>query len=224
VNARLRTLAIASVVVIALLVALYGKNLMPVFQDQGHIEVWLSRWGALAPVGLVALQAAQVILAPIPGQVLGLASGYLFGPVAGTLYSLLGTGIGSLIAFALARRYGRPLVERSVSPSRLARFDAGARRRGLLFFVLIFLLPFLPDDLACFAAGLTRIPIAALMLAALAGRAPGLLVSAWLGARAGALSANQWAALVAASMVLAALFVAYGERVQDKMLRLLGGR
>ncbi len=171
-----------------------------------------------APISIVLLQAAQVLLAPIPGQVIGMASGYLFGALQGALYSILGTALGSLLAFTLARRFGRPLVKHVAPRHVMERLDASIRRRGLLFFVLVFLLPFLPDDLICFAAGLTPIPIPALMLAVLAGRPPGIIVSAWVGANARDLSASQWAAVITGSALLALPFLLFGERLEAAVM------
>jgi uncharacterized membrane protein YdjX (TVP38/TMEM64 family) len=88
----------------------------------------------------------------------------------------------------------------------------------MFFFLLVFLLPFLPDDLACFAAGLTAIPIPALMLTSLAGRLPGIWVSCWVGAHAASLSPMQWAMVATFAAALAALFLVHGEAWQQKML------
>ncbi|MEF8827066.1 MAG: hypothetical protein V5A34_11250 [Halapricum sp.] len=51
-----------------------------------------------APLAFVLLQAVQVVIAPIPGQVLALASGWLFGLVWGTVYSIIGATLGSYTA------------------------------------------------------------------------------------------------------------------------------
>ncbi len=205
-------------VVIAALVglaAIRDGRYLALFRDPPALRAWLDAWGTWAPVGIIALQVVQVLLAPIPGNVIGLASGYAFGVARGTLYSLLGTALGSLIAFALARTYGRPLVERLLPAAMLEWLDSRAQRRGLLFFVLLFLLPFLPDDLACFVAGLTPIPIPALMLAALGGRLPGLVVSSWVGANAPGLSPTQGTVVIAASAGLALVFLLYERRLED---------
>jgi len=200
-----------------------NSGLQTTFADREHIAIWARAQGLWAPLAIVLLQIAQVLLAPIPGQVVGVAAGYLFGAPLGTFYSLLGTGVGSWIALSLARAYGRPLVERLVPQQTLAWLDAGAQRRGLFFFVLVFLLPFLPDDLACLAGGLTRIPIPALVAVAVTGRIPGLVVSSWLGANTEGLSVAQWVVLIVASILLAALFLLYGERLQQRLIEHASG-
>jgi uncharacterized membrane protein YdjX (TVP38/TMEM64 family) len=182
-----------------------------------RLEAWLAALGAWGPAGIVVAEVAQVLLAPVPGQVVGLAAGYLYGAWAGAALCMAGLMIGTLLAVWLARRLGRPFVEHLARPELVARLDAYVERRGALAFLVIFLLPFLPDDICCFLAGLTRLRIGLVLLAALIGRAPGVLVSTLLGAQAHALSWEQWAAIAAASLVLAALFYAYQDRLECAM-------
>jgi uncharacterized membrane protein YdjX (TVP38/TMEM64 family) len=215
-------LAFSLIVLLATLMVSLWAHVGPhlaLFRDPAHLREWVREWGKWAPVAIIILQVVQVVAAPIPGTAIGLVSGYLFGALWGTVYSMAGTALGSWIAFMLARRYGRPLVERLVPADILARLDVGARRKGLFFFVLVFLLPFLPDDMACFVAGLTPIPISVLMLAVLVGRPPGILVSCWLGAKATALTQAQQAMLIAISGLLALVFLVYGERLQGYALQ-----
>lgn len=116
---------------------------------------------------------------------------------------MVGLMIGTALAIGLARRLGRPLVERWASAEIIARIDAYIERHGALVFFLIFLLPFLPDDACCFVAGLSRVPFRKLMVAAFFGRLPGVWVSTWLGARSQALTAPQIALLAMGGALLA---------------------
>jgi uncharacterized membrane protein YdjX (TVP38/TMEM64 family) len=211
------------VAIACLYAAARAYGLLMLFEDSRRLVTWVRGRGPWAPLAIIVLQIGQVVLAPIPGQIVGVAAGYLFGTLLGTFYSVLGTAAGSWIAFALARAYGRPLVERLVPRQTLARLDAGAQRRGLFFFALVFLLPFLPDDLACFAAGLTPIPISALMAVAVTMRTPGILVTAWLGAHAEGLSTAQWVLVITASALLAGLSLCYGERLQQWLIERIAG-
>jgi len=221
-NTRLAKLAaiVALAALVSMWVAAEGTR-FPLFSDLRQLGDWVLSWDGYAPLAIIVLQIAQVLLAPIPGQAVGAVGGYLFGALWGTIYSLTGTLIGSFVAIALARRYGRPLVERLLSGQALARLDTQAGRRGLLFFALVFLLPFLPDDVACFVAGLSAIPIPALMLAVLAGRTPGVLVSSWVGANATSLDSHQLALLVVAGLTIATLFFFFEAQLQATMMNLV---
>ena len=121
----------------------------------------------------------------------------------------------------LARLAGRPLVTRLVSPATLARLDRLAAGRGLGFFFLVFLIPGLPDDAACFLAGLTPLPLPALLAAAAVGRVPGIVAAVWAGAYAERLPWQGWLIGSGIALAAAALLWRYGKQIQDGLLRLL---
>jgi uncharacterized membrane protein YdjX (TVP38/TMEM64 family) len=171
--------------------------------DRTALQRAIDRLGPWGPLGIVLGQMAQVLLAPIPGQIVGWMAGYLYGPWDGAALSMAGLMGGTALAIWLARQLGRPLVERWASRDLIARIDAYVARRGALVFFMIFLIPFLPDDACCFAAGLTRLPMRKLLLAALLGRFPGVLVATYLGARSQQLGGASIALLAGLSAVLA---------------------
>jgi len=140
--------------------------------DARAVRTFVRGFGVWAPVVLIVLQALQVVVAPVPGQVLAAVAGYLFGPWWGTLYNMLGITVGSTVAFWLSRRFGRTYVERMVDDEALETFDAFVARHGLLSLFILFLVPGLPDDALCFVGGLTPIPLRKLVLIAIVGRAP----------------------------------------------------
>ncbi len=169
IHAAVLVLALAAVTV---LVSLYA----PALTDAERLREVIGGLGRYGPAALVGLQALQVVLAPIPGQVLAVVAGYLYGAWWGTLYNMLGVTIGSAAAFWLSRRYGRPYVERVVDDDVIDRFDsvADTRARGGLF--VVFLVPGLPDDAICFVGGLTTLPLWQLVTIAVIGRAPGFFL------------------------------------------------
>jgi uncharacterized membrane protein YdjX (TVP38/TMEM64 family) len=167
---------------------------------------WMRNWGRWAPLVTIVLHILQVITAPIPGTALDAVNGLLFGPWAGTLYSMIGLICGSWLAMLLARRYGRPLVERYVDPSLIARLDGLVEQYGSVFIFLIFLIPFLPDDAVCFLAGLTPIPILELVILAVLGRLPGVFVANLLGSQVTRLAAWQWAVLIVVFVIILVIF------------------
>jgi uncharacterized membrane protein YdjX (TVP38/TMEM64 family) len=165
VHALLAALVVAGVTVVL------GDRLS-LLTDAAAVRAYVRGFGIWAPVVLIGLQTLQVVLAPIPGQVLGVVAGYLFGPWWGTLFNMIGIGLGSALAFWLSRRFGRTYVERTIHAEVLDRFDAIVDRGGLSALFVLFLVPGLPDDALCFVGGLTPIPLRRLVLVAVVGRAP----------------------------------------------------
>jgi uncharacterized membrane protein YdjX (TVP38/TMEM64 family) len=137
--------------------------------------------GVWGPIIFILMQVAQVLIAPIPGQVVGLIGGYLFGPFLGLLYTTIGAAIGFTLIFFLSRKLGRPFVERFANKKVLDKFDHLTKDKGVWVFFFIFLLPAFPDDIISFIAGLTTIRIRTLVLISLAGRLPGYIVLSFTG-------------------------------------------
>lgn len=178
-------------------------------RDPESIRTFFLGFGLLAPAAFVAVQAIQVVVAPVPGQVLGFVAGYLFGALWGTALSIVGTTIGTYVAVVLARRYGRPAVERLVRPETIDHFDAAVDRRGLLALFVVFLIPGLPDDAICFAAGLTRLDVKRVVAVSAVGRLPGYAIVSLAGARfAGGRTVDTVALLGALVAVSVAVYLA----------------
>lgn len=172
-GARRRFLIHATIVALVLVGAVVLlRPYWSLLADARALRHYVDGFGVWAPLAFIVLQTAQVLLAPIPGQVMAVVGGYLFGPWWGTLYNMVGITVGSTLAFWLSRRYGRAYAERMFDDDALETFDTVADRHGLLALFVMFLIPGLPDDVLCFAGGLTTIPLRRLVLVAILGRAP----------------------------------------------------
>ena len=174
---------IASVItVIGVGLLLYwGWPYLRLLDDPEKIRALIEESGTWGPLVFITLQIAQILIAPIPGQVIGIIGGFLFGPFLGLLYTIIGATIGFTLVFILSRKLGRPFVERFVDKKNMQRFDHLSEEKGAWVFFFIFLLPAFPDDLIAFIAGLTTIPIRTLVLISIAGRLPGYAVLAFTG-------------------------------------------
>lgn len=211
-------LLIAFILAISAALWYWHEPLWEFFNNQERIQAWILGFGPWAPVISIALNAAQVLAAPIPGQIIGIANGYLYGLWMGTLYSMIGLVVGRALAMLLGRWFGRPLVERLVKPEQLAKWDGIAHRRGPLFFFLIFLLPFLPDDMVCFLVGLSPLPILRMGVLSALGGLPGVFVSCWVGANASNLPWWAWIPLIGGAAVLGWVFWRYETRLEETMV------
>lgn len=221
-----RVMAIRIAIIVAAVAVLVAAAipLVSFFSEPDRVSAFIENTGPWGPVVFILVQIAQVFAAPIPGQITGFVGGFLFGAVPGTIYATIGGTIGCALVFILARRLGRPFVERFVKPDILERFDFISGRHGLLVLLLIFLIPIFPDDLICYVAGLTLIPIRRLILVALVGRVPAYYVFSLTGAGA----AHDKLALVVTLVVLGLVAVGIAlwqrNRILDFLRRLSRGR
>jgi len=134
-------------------------HLWPLVAERERLEAWLAANRATGVILLIGLNALQVILAPLPGALLGWISGYWFGPWWGSLITWIGVSLGNGLTMAVARVLGRPLLMAGLPAHRLERMDRLLRRYGLVLILIVFLLPFTPDDLLAWAVGLSPLPL-----------------------------------------------------------------
>lgn len=180
-------------------------------------------YGTAAIYVFLAVQVLQVLFAPIPGQVLGILGGYLFGFWYGLGLTMIGLTIGSWIAMGLARLFGEHIARKLVPRSVFVRFDYLIDEGGLWNFFLLFLLPALPDDAICLIAGMTRLDLRKLLLVCLIGRLPGMAVLTFVGANVGG---NLFMANVVLSvaMIAACLLWLFSDEAEAYATRVTQGR
>lgn len=130
-------------------------------RDEALLQDFIDGKGAWAPLIFILMQIMQILMAFVPGGILLTAGVMCFGPWIGLLYNFIGTLLGSSINFAIAKRWGRPLVRRLISEQTRVKYfkwlDENQKRFTWLFAAAI-LLPFFPDDALCLIAGLTEMP------------------------------------------------------------------
>lgn len=147
--------------------------------DVAALQTWVESAGSAAPLVFIALYAAATVLF-LPGSVITLAAGVLFGPVWGTLWSLTGATLGAALAFLIARYLGGDWIARRAGP-RLSRLNDGVAAEGWRFIAFVRLVPLFPFNLLNYALGLTRIAFLPYVLASALFMLPGALAFTWLG-------------------------------------------
>jgi uncharacterized membrane protein YdjX (TVP38/TMEM64 family) len=145
---------------------------------------WVQAQGALGPAIFIAGYAAAVV-AFVPGSLLTLAAGAIFGLGWGTLYVLVAATLGASLAFLVARYAARGLVERKLANSpKLVAIDRAIGAEGRKIVLLLRLSPAFPFNVLNYALGLTRVRFADYLVASL-GMLPGTLLYVYSGKLAG---------------------------------------
>lgn len=123
-----------------------------------RIDVLLERIKDLGPWGPL-LYILVYFIAPslfIPGSAITIAGGAIFGPVWGTLYTIIGATGGASIAFLIARYLAGDWVQEKAKGI-LRRLKEGVEEEGWRFVAFTRLVPLFPFNLLNYAFGLTRI-------------------------------------------------------------------
>jgi len=119
------------------------------------VREWIDGLGIWGPILLIAVLAAAMVFAPIPNPPFMIAAGIAWGTFLGVVYSIIGQLIGSMIIFAISRRFGRQFIPKLVGQDAAARIDQVAQDMGpqLVFWWRMMPVSF---DFAAYAAGLTN--------------------------------------------------------------------
>ncbi len=216
-----RLIVLAAVLVVALASAAWlawteagmYRWLLRLYTDRQFMHDLLRRWGVLAPLVFIGIQALQVVVAPIPGDVTGLLGGFAFGQWLGFVYSTIGLTIGSLAAFWLGRRLGAPFVRRVTGPEVWQRLDFVVEAEGAILCFIIFLVPGLPKDTLCYLFGVSPLPFWVFALVSTLGRMPGTWVLSAGGAKAATAEYTQLLLLTAVVTALALPLYYYRSRI-----------
>ena len=194
-------------------------DLYTFFADKNKIITFIQSY-PYDELVFISLQILQVIAAPIPGEVTGLIGGYIYGPVLGTVYSTIGLTIGSWLAFALARFFGLPLVEKTVKPEIIQKYDFFLEHRGLFLSFLLFLIPGFPKDYLCFIMGLSHMITWHFLVISTVGRILGTILLSISGSCA---RNDQYTALLIIA-VISCIFLVIAYLYRDKFLETLKKR
>ena len=142
---------------LCLLVALWGWQ-TGVLTSQERLRAFVASCGIAGALLFTAFQAVQVVVPILPGGLGCLVGVLLFGPVWGFAYNYVGICIGSLMAFAVARNCGKPLLGLLFSEKTIQRYSHWTEEKGRFarLFALAIFLPVAPDDFLCYLAGTTE--------------------------------------------------------------------
>jgi len=173
------------------------------YLDRYFLKETLRRWGLFAPLIFIGLQALQVIIAPIPGEVTGILGGYLFGEWAGLVYSTIGLTLGSVTAFGGGRWLGAHSVRALVSRETWEKMGFIVEAEGAILCFIIYLIPGLPKDMVCYLFGMSPMPLWVFALVSTLGRIPGTWLLSAQGAHTAAGDYQQVVLLTAIAVAVA---------------------
>jgi uncharacterized membrane protein YdjX (TVP38/TMEM64 family) len=182
----------------------HATSLVRLLENKERLRAYLRNWGAFAPIAFMGIQALQVVIAPIPGEVTGIAGGFIFGAFWNVVYSTVGLSVGSAIAFAAARIIGRPFVQLMIRPRTLEKFAHLTERRGIIATLVLFAIPGFPKDVLSYLLGLGPMRFLTFILVCALGRIPGTILLSISGS---ALYKENWKTLMIVAVLFGILFV-----------------
>lgn len=174
-NKRLVQVLFACGILIVVGISVYHREQF----DVTLIEQWIHRAGWWGPVIFILIYILSTVFF-LPGSVLTLAGGALFGPVMGTLYNVTGATIGAALSFLIARYIASDYVATHAG-GRLKQLINGVENEGWRFVAFVRLVPLFPFNLLNYALGLTKIRFIEYLIATYLFILPGGIAYTYLG-------------------------------------------
>lgn len=138
-----------------------------------ELRAFFERRGALAPVLYALIVMVEVIVAPLPGTLLYLPGGAIFGGFLGGTLALIGNVAGAGVACQLVRSIrGRAATGSLFAREGLREYEEVLAQRGLWIVALLRVNPLTSSDLVSYAAGFTNMRVTSVMIGTLVGMAP----------------------------------------------------
>lgn len=185
--------SIYCVVSVAVLVALVtlgsvllGPKIVTFVEDPEKMRELLGSEDPISYLIFIGIQFLQIVFAFIPGEVVEVGAGYIYGTVKGTLLCLVGVAPATALVFGLTRLLGHKFTEIMIDSRDLKKlkFLNDERKLTVILFLLYFL-PGTPKDLITYFAGVTKIKTAPFFIISIFCRLPSILTSTLAGSQLG---------------------------------------
>ena len=148
---------------------------------------WVDSLGAIAPIAFMLIYIIATV-AFLPGSVLTLGAGILFGIVKGSIFVFFGATIGATLAFLVGRYIARGWVSKKIAGNqKFSAIDRAVGKEGFKIVLLTRLSPIFPFNLLNYGMGVTGVSLKDYVLASV-GMIPGTVMYVYIGSLIGNLA------------------------------------
>ena len=148
---------------------------------------WIQNLGAIGAIAFIALYVFAAVLF-VPGTILTLGAGAVFGVVLGSIYVFVGATLGAIAAFLVGRYVARDWVARRIEGNaKFKAIDQAVAKEGLKVVILTRLSPVFPFTLLNYAFGVTQVALKDYAIGCV-GMIPGIVMYVYVGSIAGNLA------------------------------------
>lgn len=148
---------------------------------------WVEDLGAIAPIAFMLIYIIATV-AFLPGSVLTLGAGVLFGIVKGSIFVFLGATIGATLAFLVGRYLARGWISKKIAGNqKFSAIDKAVGKEGLKIVLLTRLSPIFPFNLLNYGLGVTGVSLKDYVLGSV-GMIPGTIMYVYIGSLAGSIA------------------------------------
>ena len=223
-----KTLLVTSVLVLIILLSCYffipavNGGINEAFEiltsgDEARIKDWVSDFGLWGPLVIIVGMVASMFLFVVPNLLLLIISSVSYGPLWGSLISLVAVFISSTVAYSLGYWIGPSVLKRLVGSNVHEKMTRLVRLYGVGVIVLFRMSPLLSNEAISFIPALLRMKYKKFILATLAGSVPVIAILAYTAGEGNFKTVMIWLSII--SLVGYAVYLFIGQRVRSRRKR-----
>lgn len=212
--------AVITVILIGVIFYIKSSGILQCVSSVTEFQKYIEGFGEKAYIVFFIIQFLSVVIAPIPSNISAVVGGTVFGMWESFFISMIAIIAGSIVVFLLARKFGKPFVDRFVSPKISEKYEQLiSSKRGEILVTILFFLPFLPDDAIGFLVGLSKMKLGRYLIIMLFTRPWEILAASAVGAKNILIPWWGWG-IVALFLVI---IMKYGNKLEDKLISAVEG-
>ncbi|MDD4971364.1 MAG: VTT domain-containing protein [Paludibacter sp.] len=172
------------------------------------IRKYLAGFGSYGFLVYILIQAIQVVIVIIPGDIVVFCAGFIYGIPLGFILSYIGLMFGSVIVFYISRFFGYEIVSRLIAEEKIKKISKVLNSsKGTVGLFIICCIPFIPKDIMMYVAGLTPVKASRIFFAYGLSRIPTTLI--WVSIGANAYEKNVLGLVITAAVLLLLIIVVF---------------
>lgn len=195
----------------------YSPEILRILSSMDNFREYIRSTGSWGPIMFILFQVLQIVIAPIPGEVVQIAGGYIYGIGLGTLYNTIGMVLGSAMAFYFTRFIGRSYIEKLLQKKDYKWMALiNDEKKFSVFLFIFFVIPGLPKDFLVYVAALTSIGSLRFFIILLVARLPWIIGSVAVGST---IHLEQYGSAIIISVISVIAFI-FGYIYKDKLVQI----
>lgn len=166
------------VVIMAIVCLLLYQPMMDIFKDPQLLRHQLQNLGIFGQLAFVGIMALQVVFVFLPGEIVEVMAGFVYGPLGGLIACMVGSAIGSSLIYIFVKKFGIRFIEKFIGLDKINEisFLHNKEKRNVLCFI-IFFIPGTPKDLLTYFIPLTDMKLSTFLFITTIARIPSIITS-----------------------------------------------
>lgn len=176
-----------------------------ILKDPVKIKELILSYGRYSIIIFILFQIIQVIVFFIPGEIVQIAGGYIYGTFLGGVLSSIGIFLGSFMVYYISRYLGRDLVQKMISKDKFKFFNKilkSSNNVKVIFF--LYLVPGIPKDALAYICGISNISFKEFIIFSTLGRIPAIFISTYFGNR---IEVREFSTIIVIAFAMILLFI-----------------